>query len=511
MATLPAQIAVLFSGGAFLLCVLYIAAYRPIIFLGFFFILFTLVWRTSATMFIDLAGPVLSTQTDHYVGPGLATPLHVLAYFMTLTPFFMLLRPRSVEGWLCGADRRPAPPGMATLSDVTVALSLLFLGYLFFDLVRNGSIPLFDRIERFVYTAQYAGAAHRWLTQYGNFVTFWWGVMFAAERLRNRKTDIRYLGLLGLLLVYMFLTGNRFSAFYSFCSFFVIPVSAAIAAEIRDNRSRIPFFWIGRVFQVRDLLALFVIVFLVVIVIVLGIYNNLVNVRGFAGSEILSQFWERLLVQPSELGWISYERIFSFGHWQPVRVYDFLFQMPLNPSRNTTPQYLMLETIGEPRTYEHISGGFQFAGGFPEIFFELFGPVYAWPFIFGAGYIAASLTALIVKGVIQGRYASSFLSLYVLFGFYVMYIGGMLNFLIVESYWIKIAALAAALMMEASLARVGLPLVPWTMFRIPAFDRTRMASAALLSKIGAKRQPRGANRLHSLQVALNTDKKPPTK
>jgi len=335
---------------------------------------------------------------------------------------------------------------MVTLSDATVVFSLLFLGYLFFDLARHGSIPLFAHIERFVYTAQYAGAAHRWLIQYGNFFTFWWGVMFAAERLRNQRIDIRLLGLLGLLMVYMFLTGNRFSAFYSFGSFFIVPLSAAIAAEIKDKRSKVPFSWIGRSFQTRDLVAFGAIVLLALVVTVLGIYNNLANVRGYQDSEILSQFWERLLVQPSELGWTSYERIFSLGHWQPDRVFDFLFQMPLDPNRNTTPQYLMLQTIGEPRTYEHISGGFQFAGGFPEIFFELFGPIYAWPFIFGSGYISAALTALIVKGVIQGRYASTFLALYVLFGFYVMYIGGMLNFLTAEIYWIKMAALAAALL-----------------------------------------------------------------
>jgi hypothetical protein len=77
----------------------------------------------------------------------------------------------------------------------------------------------------------------------------------------------------------------------------------------------------------------------------------------------------------------------------------------------------MLTTIGEPRTHEHLSGGFQFAGGFPEIFFELFGPVFAWPFLAAAAFIAAGLTALIVKGTIQGRYVSTFMSLYVLYGF----------------------------------------------------------------------------------------------
>ena len=426
-------------------------------------------------MFIDLAGPVLSSQTDRYVGPGMATPLHVLAYFVTLAPFFFLLRPAAVQHWLHDADRERAAPGMITLSGITVVVSLIFLGYLYFDLIRIGSIPLFARLERFVYTAQYAGAAHRWLILYGNFVTFWWGVMFAAERLRNRRIDIRYLGMLGILMVYMFLTGNRFSAFYSFGSFFVIPLAAVIAVDIRDNRSAVPFSWVGKTFRRRELIAFGAVAVLAAIASAVGIYNNLANVRQFQGDEILSQFWERLLVQPSELGWISYERVFNFGQWQPDRVFDFLFQAPLDASKNTTPQFLMLETIGEPRTYEHISGGFQFAGGFPEIFFELFGPLYAWPFIFGAGYIAAGLTAVVVKGVIQGRYASAFLSLYVLFGFYVMYIGGMLNFIMTPVYWIKIAALAIALLMEARLARAGLPLVPWALFRVPAFGKVRAA------------------------------------
>jgi hypothetical protein len=485
MAILPAQIAVISSGAAFILCVLYVAAFRPVIFFGFFFILFSLVWRTGSTMFIDLDGPVWSSQTLRYIGPGLATPLHTLAYFIVLMPFFILLRPASIENWLRSTDQRPAPRGTMTLSDATAVVSLLFLVYLFLDLAVHPPIPLFAHIERFVYTTQYAGNAHRWLVRYGSFVAFWWGVMFAAERLRNRRFDLRYPGLLCILLFYMFLTGNRFSAFYSFFSFFIVPLSAVIAAEIKNDRSDMPFYWVERTFKPRDLAILGTIVSLTSIIAGFAIYNNLVNVRGPEDPNFLSEFWERLLVQPSELGWISYERVFSFGHWQPDRVFDFLFQTPLDAGKNTTPQYLMLETIGEPRTFEHISGGFQFAGGFPEIFFELFGPIYAWPFILGSGYITAALTALIVKGVVQGRYASAFLSLYVVFGFYVMYIGGMLNFIAVESYWIKVLMLAAALLLESALARAGLALLPWELVRIPYSARGRQAFGSSASKFRA--------------------------
>ena len=187
----------------------------------------------------------------------------------------------------------------------------------------------------------------------------------------------------------------------------------------------------------------------------------------FVGSDIWHRAFERTLIQPSEIGWTSFERVFEAGQTQPSVAFHFLFEDPIEPDRNTSIQYLMFATIGEPRTTDHLSHGFQFAGGFPEIFFELFGPYLAWPFLLVAGCIAASLTAYIVRGALRGDYASAFLSLYVLYGFYVMYIGGMLNFVTAGTYWVKIAALAVALLIEASLARVGLPLVPWVIFRVP--------------------------------------------
>ncbi len=106
MAELPAQIAVILSGTALFLYVLYLAAYRPVIFLGFFFILFALASRTASTMFIDLTGPTWSSQTLKYIGPGLATPLHVLAYFATLVPFLIVLKPELVESWFDRAETR---------------------------------------------------------------------------------------------------------------------------------------------------------------------------------------------------------------------------------------------------------------------------------------------------------------------------------------------------------------------------------------------------------------------
>ena len=56
--------AVLLFGASFLVFLCYLAARRPVIFVSFFFIIFTLAWRTVATVFIDLEGPVYSSQPN---------------------------------------------------------------------------------------------------------------------------------------------------------------------------------------------------------------------------------------------------------------------------------------------------------------------------------------------------------------------------------------------------------------------------------------------------------------
>jgi hypothetical protein len=274
-------------------------------------------------------------------------------------------------------------------------------------------------------------------------------------------------GLLGASAVYALLTGNRFSAFYSQSSFFVTPWAAIIALKYKSSDGSL-FSWVSQRFASRTA-RMAIAGFLVVAVgtISLAIYNNLANVRGFAGSDIWRQAFDRTFIQPSEIGWTSFERVFEGNQTHPSVAFHFLFEDPIEPNRNSSIQYLMLATIGEPRTYDHLSRGFQLAGGFPEIFFELFGPYLAWPFLLGAGSITAALTAYVVRATLRGNYASAFLSLYVLYGFYIMYVGGMLNFATAGTYWIKIALLAMALLIEASLARFGLPLVPWVIFRVP--------------------------------------------
>jgi hypothetical protein len=349
------------------------------------------------------------------------------------------------------------------LADITFVVSLLFFSFLFFDLTRHGDIPLFGRIERYAYAG---GKMHRIFYLYGNFLAFWYGLMFAAGYIQSRKFDVRMICLLGAMIVYAFLTGNRFSAFYSQCSFFIIPCGAAIATQRLDSNASLRRWSVFDFIPRRYRLAFVGLAATTIVLVSFAIYNSLANVRGYRGAEILTQLRDRILIQPSEIGWASFERVYQSGRSDPPVVFRLLFEDPIDPNRNTSIQYLMFATIGEPRTTEQVPHGFQLAGGFPEIFFELLGPYWAWPFLLGAACISSALSAYIIRGTMLGNYPSAFLALWVLYGFYVMYIGGMLNFILPWTYWIKVAAFVIALFAERRLADRGLSLLPWNLFAI---------------------------------------------
>lgn len=481
MPLLTEQIAVILSALFFLALVFHLAAWRPTIVLALGFVLISLVWRTMATAFVDVAGPVYASQLQRDVGPGMATPLHVLAYVILLVPFAWFFRQSSMRERVTKRAKGDQDRHYVTFADVIAVVSLLVIVALYVEMFLGGVIPLLVGMERFEYTGLHAGPLHQFFIEFGNFVAFAWGLLSAVCIIRSGRGEFRFLALLLLLLVYMLLAGNRFSIFYSYCTFFLIPYAGVLA--VRGENSERAFGWLLGAFSARERRVLSLAAIFIGCLVVVGLTNSLINVRGYKGDEVLGTFLERTFVQPSELSWVSYERVFLLGNWRSAYAFNSLFISPIDGSRNTTPQYLMLETIGEPRTSEHILRGFQFAGGFPEIFFELFGPIYAWLFLLAAGVVTAGLTAIMIRAVVEEHLATAFMAFYVLFGPYVMYIGGMLNFLLPWTYWAKMIALAVAMILERGLSRIGVRLVPWTLWR-----RRVREGGSLVSHLKAAKQ-----------------------
>ncbi|MEZ2147554.1 DUF6418 domain-containing protein [Bradyrhizobium sp. DN5] len=460
----------LLAGVSVLLFIVWLGLFRSTIFVCLAFLLFTFAWRTISSLYIDLSGPVFSSQLQMFIGPGVMTVFQSVAYFVTLIPFLWVFNSAALDEW---ARSAPTPEPRArhsqlTLSDATFYASVLFLVLLFGALIQGGVIPLFAKIERWTFNEQ-ANVLHQFVIERGDMLCFWWGTMFVAEWLRRRRYDYRFLGLLAAIMFYTFLAGGRFSPFYRYCAFFVIPFSAALLVQARGLGSASLFSLMPRIADRRIVLAGTGVIAATAAMIAFALYWNLTRVRGFEGEAARGAFVERVLVQPAEIGWASYQRVLVNGDWDARHAFDALFERPIVAGRNTTPQFLMSETIGEPRTTEHITGGFQFAGGFPEIFFELFGPYFGWIFLLGAGWLTALISAVMIRSIVAERYLTAALSFYVLYGFYVMYIGGMLNFVAAPTYWVKIAALFAAIVMEERAQRLGRPILPWVLA-----DRTRL-------------------------------------
>ncbi len=411
------------------------------------FLLFSLVTRTLALVYLDLAGPVYSSELGEDVGGGPSMPLFALSVLAFMVPLAYAFRPAALQTWLADSAARPRARRLANV--VFVAISA-FLAALYLDMAFRGPIPLFSAIDRLDYNSTLAGPLHPLALEHAFLFAGTVGCMFVYPRLHGRDFDFRFLGLVVAFFVYYALTGNRFSAFFGFAGYFVIPLAALPAASaVRalgpTPRGRSPF---KRFLCSRHaaLAAAACVAFGLTGLLV----NNIVNVRGYDDPGEL--FAQRTLVQPVQLWFNTWtglgDRVDdSFNPWSAA------FVNPVDATRNTSIQVLMIKNLGDARAEELIEQGTQFAGGYPEILFELFGPWLALPIALVFGCITALLMQTVVSSVYLGRFLTAFFGIYVCFGFNLLYIGGMLNFLVVWTFGAKILAFVAAYYLERRMHR----------------------------------------------------------
>jgi hypothetical protein len=275
------------------------------------------------------------------------------------------------------------------------------------------------------------------------------GMFTELPRLQGGRYDLRFALLFLVMLAYWILTGNRFSIFYRDTCFFVLPFAAVFAMERYNRLPRIT-----RRDAWSALLSFKVIVPIVVILSGITIIGLLINsyydVRGYA--DPVYMIAQRTFVQPIQLWdttWatLDFDQIFTFN----TNVSDFLFYNPIEAGSNTSIQYLMVKELGYFRVAQLLNFGQQYAGGYPEILFELFGAWVAIPIMFILGTVTAWLLRLAMLALSQGRLLTSFFAVYVYYGFTLTYIGGMLNFMFALSFLLKIVLLVLAVAFEGKL------------------------------------------------------------
>lgn len=416
---------------AFLLGIL---STRPTLALALVWLLIPMSWRVFDAAYIDLAGPVYSEQLGIHVGPGHASALLVLDLIATFSVFALLL-PRSYRQ--VNASREAARFGvtMENLRVVLLVLITLLLIGVYIEVLLRG-VPVLSRIERYDYAMSHAGPLYRFLLRFGDPLAMYLGCMAVYPVLHGRSVDRPFLFLLIAMLIVAFLTGHRFSAFFKFCTLFAMAFGAmAVKDEVpviawRASRSLSMVFLAGLLIAVPALLLSYF----------------------FTRFDDPAQAWysitQRILVQQGELWWVTHERVVDQNIWGISPVLDGLFASPLDASRNTTIQFLMEAALGQDAA-RLIGQDTQYAGGFPEVFHEAFGPGLGVVAVALASVPAAYLLRTFLLAVVRGRPLTMLTSAMLLYPFQIMFWGGMLNFLLAWSFWAKLVLFAAAVILES--------------------------------------------------------------
>ena len=414
------------------------------------FLLFSLITRTVSLVYLDLADPVYSEQLNRIVGGDSSMPLFATSILLLMATLAYVFRPEALAR--IRVPRRSTEREGEVATRVLFTVTATFVVALYSDMLGRGVIPLLVGMDRLEYNATIAGPMHRWLATNGFLLAGSLGAGFCILRLQGRDFCFRFLMLYLLVLIYFALTGNRYSAFYSFTSFFVLPLASvpamALVGMLPPHPVRSPW---RRFVLSRTAIAMALGVFAIAILSML--LHSVVNVRGYDNP--VEQFIQRSLIQPVELWWTTWDDLDSYNRSSFNYAWQALFTNPIDPTRNTSMQMLMMKNLGYDRTSELLNMGQQYTGGYPEVLFELFGPWLALPAALLLNIPTAILLRICVVAVCEQRLMTAFMALYVFFGFSLLYIGGMLNFLVVWTFWAKVAILFVAYIVERRNYKIG--------------------------------------------------------
>lgn len=413
-------------------------------FIGGFCVLFSLGYRIVDAAYVDLFGPLYAIETEKFVGGNNGTPMFVIACLTLIVPLWVVCRPGALLGAIDGPLRDSTYLRFMTngaLGGVSATLIILYG-----DMLRLGTIPLLSGIDRIEYRDM-AGIFHSPAYAMNFLLSAIIGIFTVLPRLRGGRYSLTFVGLFVALQLYWALTGNRASAFVTTATFYAIPFAAVAAMNARRLLPDAATDMWSALVSARVITPLAIVGGIVVLISL--VLNSYYDVRGYA--DPVFQMTQRIFVQPVQL-WAETWQTVHFTNVEGVN-HDALNRVLLNPddpNTNTSILYLMEQSIGYFRTTELFSIGQQYAGGFPEIFFEVFGAWLAVPVMLAWGVATALVLRVTISNLLRGRVLTAIMGIYVLYGFSLTYIGGMLIFLLAPSFSIKIAVLIAVYFVERS-------------------------------------------------------------
>nr|WP_249784620.1 DUF6418 domain-containing protein [Bradyrhizobium sp. IC3195] len=409
---------------------------QPGLLLLAFLFLFSCVWRLASVFYIDVFGPIFSEQLGRSIGPGIAVVPLGVCQAAVLLMLLVSFHPRRLEALAGAPNSRISsllPAGGLDLFSLAFWVVLLFELALWIEMLNRGAIPLFNKLERIDYSRQLGGFLHGRLMDWGPMLAFQLGLLFAMPALRGARFDYRFGGLFGGLMVYLLLVGHRFSSFFLYFSFFIMPLGSILLGRGQAaGFDKSAFF--------RMLRGLWLPVTGLGLVVLGALTYSYTVVRGAESELLQTKLTQRLLVQQGEMWWMTYERVFVYGDWNALLASVKLFLDPFNPNRNSTMQLLMELSLPIERAHALLDWGVAYTGGWPEVSFELGGPVNGFILVVLSAIMFSEFLFLLTRCVVEERYATCFFLTPILYAIEVYLVSGMMNSFIQLTFMIKLGA-----------------------------------------------------------------------
>lgn len=429
--------------GIILLAMAWIAKSRPGLAMIVFLVFFSFVWRLISVFYIDAFGPVFSEELEGYVGPGLAVLPLVACQCLVIAALLISFRPQRLQALAIGSRDGLAalvPPGRFDLSNLAFWGALAFVLGLWIELRLRGPIPLLTGLERFDYTRQYGGPLHLRLVDWGPMLAFQLGLFMTMPAKRGGRFDLRFAALFGAVLIYLFVVGHRFSSFYAYSSFFIIPVGAMLLQPRQNGTEKRS---LSRILFYLALAAA-----ALVVLVVAALIHSYTVVRGSEIDMLRFKLTQRILVQQGEMWWATYQRVFVHGDWDGALAMFKLFVEPFNPSSNSTMQYLMEQALPLDRAHALLTQGQTYTGGWPEVLFEIGGPAGGFFLVATSAILFSEFMFLLTRCIIEERYATCFFLTPILYAATVYVVSGMVNSFVQFTFMVKLAVVVLVYVME---------------------------------------------------------------
>jgi hypothetical protein len=273
---------------------------------------------------------------------------------------------------------------------------------------------------------------HYRLLEWGPMLAFQLGIFFAIPLLYGGPSDRRFGALLAALILYLFLAGHRFSALYVYSSFFVIPIGAVLIGRQAKSPSQ------GEIASRKMLRYLAAGGAVLLVLIAVAVAYSYIVVRGEGGA-LLAKLSQRILVQQGEMWWMTYERVFLHDDWSASRAAYKLLVDPFDPTRNSTMQFLMELALPVQRAHHILAQGSAYTGGWPEVFFELGGPIGGFALVALSAVAFSEFMFLMTRCIVQERFATCVFLTPILFALSIAIVSGMINSFIQVTFLIKVA------------------------------------------------------------------------